>query len=241
MRQRNTSVRHALGALAVAALTLMLGGRRSLRTAPARSRPARRSIPGRPASWRRAHGSAAPAWTPARCGAGASPPTASSAMATRMTSATTRRRARSADRSGSRTNGARNRRGLLSRLRDPRHRPGALLGLRERWSAWLRQHKLGRRARLGGAGRPRRWTNGGRDHGRRPSHLRDPRQRQGALLGPGVERTARLRRHAEDRRQRDARLGGTGRPRRGTNGGGHHRRRVPHLRDPRQRHGALLG
>ena len=66
--------------------------RRLLRATPAQSRPDRRSIAARPASWPPAPGSAAPVSTPAGCAAGASGATARSATATRMTSATTRRR-----------------------------------------------------------------------------------------------------------------------------------------------------
>ena len=97
--------------------------------------------------------------TTAACAAGASTTTASSATPTRLRSATTRRQARSAP------------------------------------------VNLGR-----GAPRPRSAPA-------RP-HLRAARRRQRALLGLRRRRPARLRQHDDDRRQRDARLGRAGEPRR---------------------------
>ena len=68
-------------------------------------------------------------------------------------------------------------------------------------------HRRQRDAGLGRAGRPRRGPDRRGDHGRRPSHLRDPRQRHGALLGLRRRRPARLRQHERHRRQRDAGVG----------------------------------
>ena len=71
-----------------------------------------------------------------------------------------------------------------------------------------------RRASVGpvdlGAGRI-----GDRDQRRRRAHLRAARQRHRALLGRRRRRPARLRQHQQHRRQRDAGLGRSGRPRRG--------------------------
>ncbi len=96
-----------------------------------------------------------------------------------------------------------------------------------------------RRARW--AGRPRPGTNGGGDRGRRIPHLRDPRQRQRALLGRGRLRPARLREHEGHRRQRGSRLGPTREARPGAKGRRDRGRLRAHLRPARQRQGALLG
>ena len=146
---------------------------------------------------------------------------------------------------GAGTNGARHRRRLLSRLRDPRPGPGALLGQRptsvnSATATGTPSATTRRRARWG------RWTSvPGERRSRSPAggrpHLRDPRQRQGALLGLRLKRPARLRQQEGHRRQRDAGLGWDGRPRRGTNGGGDRGRRPSHLRDPRQRQGRAAG
>ena len=80
------------------------------------------------------------------------------------------------------------------------------------------EHRRQRDAGISRAGRPRRGTNGGGDRRRRIPHLRDPRQRQGALLGRGQAGPARLRKHEGHRRQRDARLGPAREARRGAKG-----------------------
>ena len=135
---------------------------------------------------------------------------ASSATATRGASATTRRRARSGRSTSARTHGGGDHGRRLPHLRDPRQRQGALLGRGQTGPARLRQQEdIGDNETPGsvGPGEARRGAKGRRDLGRLQAHLRDPRQRQGALLGPRVKRPARLRQHEEDRRRRDARLG----------------------------------
>ena len=72
-------------------------------------------------------------------------------------------------------------------------------------------------------------------------HLRPTRRWHGEVLGPGEQRTAGVREHEDDWRQRDPGCGGCARPRlrpwRDRNLG----RRDPHLRPTRRWHRALLG
>ena len=88
-----------------------------------------------------------------------------------------------------------------------------------------------------GAGR-----DGDGDHRRRSTTpARSSTTARCAAGAMAAQRPARLRQHDGHRRQRDARLGRPGEPRRGAHGDRDHRRRQPHLRAARRRQGALLG
>ena len=87
----------------------------------------------------------------------------------------------------------------------------------------------------GRPGRPRPRPHGGRDHApaaRTPARSSTPAR---CAAGASALRSARVRQHELDRRQRDAGGFGAGRPGRGPHGRRDQRRRRPHLRDARQR------
>ena len=207
-------------------------------------RPRRRANGGR--DQRAAATTPARSSTTARCAAGARARAASSATATRAASATTRRRARSG-----RSTSAPGVRLWRSRAADTtparssttaRCAAGATAGSGQLGYGNTEGHRRQRDARLGRPGEARRRAQGRRDLGRLRTHLRAPRQRQGALLG-------RRRRAASSATATPTTIGdnetpgsvGTREARRRPKGDRDLRRRRPHLRGPRQRHGALLG
>ena len=213
--------------------------RRRARSARSTSASGGRQSRSRPATSTRA-----PCSTTAASAAGAAASTARSATVTRRRSETTRPRPRSAPWTSARA-------GRRSRSRRASRSParystteGCAAGDTEPTDGWDTGRRRRRRRRDAGlrrADQPRRGTEGRRDQRRRPPRLRHPRQRESPLLGLQPVRPARQRQHEQRGRQRDSRLRRAGRARCRTEGTRDQRRRVPHVRAPRQRPRPLLG